>query len=214
MTEQQRKELAAYIADYIAEEVERGNIDVDKWMVLDALATGRAGHAARSDGDSALERALRDIAWLHSQPMTTNSAWLGQSKVTVTSIHTPNVQHNVVPDECRFVVDVRLNEHYQPAEALEFLQRGTESVLTPRSMRFRPKSTPEFHPVVARAIALGGAPYGSPTCSDWSQVQVAALKIGPGSSSRSHTADEFIYIHEVRDAVPRYLQLLDALTPP
>jgi acetylornithine deacetylase len=129
--------------------------------------------------------------------------------MTVTVMDTENKQHNVVPSQCRFVIDVRLNECYQFEELLSEMKAHMESELVPRSTRLRSTSIPMDHPLVAAGIALGRAPYGSPTTSDKALMPFPALKIGPGDSARSHTPDEFIYLREIEEGISLYIQLLE-----
>jgi acetylornithine deacetylase len=118
-------------------------------------------------------------------------------------------QHNVVPDECRFIIDVRTNEFYTNEEVLSFLQGKLKSTLTARSTHLRSSSIPESHPLIQKCIAMGKQPFGSPTLSDQALMPWPSFKMGPGQSSRSHSADEYICISEIQDAIDTYLQLLD-----
>ncbi len=177
-------------------------------MVLDGTAYGQAGHAARQEGVNALYVALDDINWLRTQQFARQSAWLGPVKMTVTVIQTDNKAHNVVPAECRFVVDVRLTEVYTPAEILAEIRANVQSTITPRSMRLRATAIALEHPLVQAGIGLGKTPFGSPTLSDKALLPVPALKVGPGDSARSHTADEFIFVTEIRDGIAFYIGLL------
>ncbi|MCC7465231.1 MAG: M20 family metallo-hydrolase [Saprospiraceae bacterium] len=176
-------------------------------MVVDGLTHGRAGHAAREEGESALYKALDDIEWIrnHAFPMT--SEILGPVKMSVTVIQAGS-QHNVVPDQCRFTVDVRVNEHYTLEEVLECMQAHMQSELKPRSLRMRPSLIPLDHPLVRAGLAIGRSYYGSPTTSDKALMPFPALKMGPGDSARSHTADEFIYCAEIEQGISIYIQLL------
>jgi acetylornithine deacetylase len=178
-------------------------------MVIDATATGRAGHAARNEGDNALYKAIRDVQWIQSHVFSKESPLLGPSRMTVTVMDTENKQHNVVPSQCRFVIDVRLNECYQFEELLAEMKANMQSELAPRSTRLRSSSIPLDHPLVAAGIALGRTPYGSPTTSDKALMPFPALKMGPGDSARSHTPDEFIYLREIEEGIGIYIQLLE-----
>jgi len=180
-------------------------------LVIDAEAEGRAGHAARQEGDNALYRALRDIGKLQDLPFGQISELLGPVTAQATVIQTDNKAHNVVPDCCRFVIDVRLNEHYTPEAALQLLQAHLESKLTPRSLRLRATCIADSHPLVQAGKALGLPVYGSPTLSDKALMPFPALKIGPGDSARSHTADEFIYTEEIREGIQLYIEFLKHL---
>ncbi|MCC6458833.1 MAG: M20 family metallo-hydrolase [Saprospiraceae bacterium] len=180
-------------------------------LVLDCVAQGRAGHAAREEGENALYAALADIAWFRDFRFPRQSEWLGPVKMTVTVIETPNRAHNVVPDTCRFVVDVRLTDAYTPEEVLATIRANVGCSVTPRSTRLRASAIDREHPLVQAGLQLGKRLYGSPTTSDKALMPVSALKLGPGDSARSHTADEFIYLDEVRAGVAFYLDLLSRL---
>lgn len=177
-------------------------------MVLDAVAQGRAGHAAREEGENALYRALDDIQWFRTFQFPKVSEWLGPVKMTVTVIDTDNKAHNVVPDTCRFVVDVRLTDAYTPEEVLALIRTQVSSSVQPRSMRLRATGIPLEHPLVQAGLRLGRKLYGSPTSSDKALVGVPALKIGPGDSARSHTADEYITLQELREGINLYVELI------
>ena len=177
-------------------------------MVLDGVATGKAGHAAREEGDNALYRALDDIQWFRTFQFPKVSEWLGPVKMSVTVIDTDNKAHNVVPDTCHFVVDVRLTDAYTPEEVLALIRTQVSNSVQPRSMRLRATGIPLEHPLVQAGLRLGRKPYGSPTSSDKALVGVPALKIGPGDSARSHTADEYIELQELREGINLYLELI------
>lgn len=179
-------------------------------LVLDCLARGRTGHAARDEGDNALYRALEDIAWLRNNQLPRVSPLLGPVKTTATQI-SAGQQHNVVPDECRFVVDVRTNELYSNAEVVAILQQNLQSEITPRSLRLNSSRIAADHPLVQRGRALGKETYGSPTLSDQALMPFATVKIGPGDSARSHTPDEFILRSEISSGVRDYVALLTDL---
>lgn len=178
-------------------------------MVLDCIATGRAGHAARNEGDNAIYRAMRDIDWFSNYRFSKTSEWFGPVKMTVTSIETANKAHNVVPDMCRFVVDVRMTDVYSPDELLEIIRDHVESSVYPRSTRLRSTAIDKQHPLVQAGLTLGKKMYASPTTSDKAITPVPALKVGPGDSARSHTADEFIYVQEIEEGVEFYIRLLE-----
>lgn len=182
-------------------------------MVLDGLATGRAGHAARNEGENALYKALADIQMIVNHRFGRESEWLGPVKVTVTSIETPNKQHNVVPDSCRYVVDVRVTDAYTHEEVLVVLQGLVSGTLTPRSVRLRSSGIAESHPLVQAAIALGKRRYGSPTSSDQALIPVPSVKMGPGDSARSHTPNEYIFVEEINTGIAEYIRLIEALAP-
>jgi acetylornithine deacetylase len=180
-------------------------------LVLDCIAIGQAGHAAREEGINALYLALEDINWIKNHRFDKVSPFLGPVKMTVTSIHTENKAHNVVPDTCSFVVDIRVNELYTFDEILDILQQNMTSKVTPRSKRLRSSMIPENHPVVIAGKNIGKSVYGSPTTSDKALVGIPALKMGPGDSARSHTADEFIYIHEIDEGIDDYITIVGNL---
>lgn len=177
-------------------------------MVLDGVATGTAGHAAHQTGENALYKAIEDIAWLKQYRFPKISEWLGPVKMTVTSIETPNKAHNVIPDVCRFVVDVRLTEQYALEEILAVLRQHVRSELTPRSTRLRATGIATDHPLVRTALRFGGECYGSPTSSDKALLPVPTLKAGPGDSTRSHTADEYIFSAEIEAGIAFYHHIL------
>jgi acetylornithine deacetylase len=178
-------------------------------MVIDCIAQGRAGHAARNEGENALYIALNDIDWIRNCQFEKISPLLGESKMTVTVIGTENQQHNVVPPQCKFVIDVRVNELYTFDEMLSLLKDNIKSQFKPRTTRMKPTSISLDHPLVKAGIALGRPYYGSPTTSDKALMPFPALKMGPGDSARSHTADEYIYIDEIKQGVDMYIQLLN-----
>lgn len=179
-------------------------------MVLDVTAHGRAGHAAREEGVNAIYKALKDIEWFRTYRFPKVSPLLGPVKMSVTVIHAGQA-HNVVPDTCNMTVDVRVNELYKNQEVLDVIKQNVESDVEARSTRLGSSAIPESHPLVRRAKALGLKPYGSPTLSDQALMPWLSMKLGPGDSARSHTADEFITLTEIRDAVGLYLKLLDGL---
>lgn len=179
-------------------------------MVIDGVAYGRSGHAAREEGESALYKALEDIEWIRTYKFPKNSEVLGPVKMSVTVIHAGS-EHNVVPDRCVFTVDVRVNECYTLEAVLQEMQNNVQSELSPRSMRMRPSMIPLDHPLVKAGLDLGRAYYGSPTTSDKALMPFPTLKMGPGDSARSHTADEFIYISEIESGVEIYIKLLEKL---
>ncbi|MFT3826833.1 MAG: M20 family metallo-hydrolase [Chitinophagaceae bacterium] len=180
-------------------------------MVLDAVAHGKAGHAAREEGENSIYKALKDIEWFQTYRFPKVSDLLGPVKMSVTVIETDNKAHNVVPAQCKFVVDTRVNELYTFEEILEVIQQHVQSTVQPRSMRLRSTGIAVEHPIVQAGIALGRTYYGSPTTSDKALMPFAALKIGPGDSARSHTADEYIYINEVKEGIELYVKLLEAV---
>lgn len=180
-------------------------------LVLDAKAAGKAGHAARDEGVNAIYKAMMDIEWFYCYRFEKVSDLLGPVKMTVTSIETDNKAHNVVPAECRFIVDVRVNELYTPEEVLDIIRSGVQSEIKARSTRLRSSMIALDHPLVKAGLAMGKTYYGSPTSSDKALMPFPALKMGPGDSARSHTADEFISIAEIRQGISDYIQLLNQL---
>lgn len=180
-------------------------------VVLDCTAPGRAGHAARNEGDNAIYRAMMDIEWLYCYPFEKVSPFLGPVKATVTVIETENKAHNTVPASCRFTVDVRVNECYALEEVVDIIRTHFQSEVMPRSLRLRATGIPVEHPLVQAGIRLGRQPYGSPTTSDKALMPFPALKMGPGDSARSHSADEFIFTDELREGLLLYQQLLNQL---
>lgn len=179
-------------------------------MVLDCTATGRAGHAARNEGINAITRAMGDIAWFNSYRFAEESTLLGPVKMSVTVIHA-GTQHNVVPDRCEFVVDVRSNECYTNERLLSIIREHVGCEVKPRSLRLNSTRTDAEHPLVRRAMFMGKEPFGSPTLSDQALMPFPSVKIGPGSSARSHAADEYICLQEIREAIDMYVHLLDGL---
>lgn len=180
-------------------------------MVLDCHARGKAGHAARDEGENALYKALKDIHWFKDYQFEKVSPTLGPIKMSVTVINTGTQQHNVVPDLCSFVVDVRVTDTYTNEEVLDVIEQHVDCEVVPRSIRLKPSSIPMDHPIVQYGISLGRQTYGSPTTSDQSLLNIPSLKCGPGDSARSHTADEFIYVDEIRDGIEMYIKLLEGI---
>lgn len=179
-------------------------------MVIDGTAYGKSGHAARNEGVNAIYEALDDLVWLRDYRFKKESPLLGPTKMTVTVLNS-GTQHNVIPDECHFVIDVRTNEYYQNEYLFAFLQKHMKkSELKARSFRLSSSHIPMEHPLVQRCVAMGMTPYGSPTLSDQALMPFLSLKLGPGESSRSHTADEFICLSEIEHAIQTYLRLLSA----
>lgn len=179
-------------------------------LVIDGLASGVAGHAARDEGVNAINIALRDIEKLHSFQFEKVSDVLGKVKVSVTQIKA-GTQHNVVPDQCEFVVDVRTTEHYSNQAAFDLLQECTASELTARSFRLNASGISPTAPVVQVGKALGLKLFGSATLSDQALMSFPSLKIGPGDSRRSHTADEYIKIEEIEGGIDIYHQIMTGL---
>jgi acetylornithine deacetylase/succinyl-diaminopimelate desuccinylase-like protein len=177
-------------------------------MVLDCVAKGKAGHAAREEGVNAIYEAMKDIEWIKGYQFDKVSPTLGKVKMTVTIINAGK-QHNVVPAECTYTIDVRVTDKYSLEEVLEVIKKNVKSEVTPRSLRMRPSGIAEDHPLVLSAKKLGLELYGSPTTSDQAMIPVPSVKIGPGDSARSHSADEFIYVDEIKKGIVTYISLLD-----
>ena len=180
-------------------------------MVIDCTAEGRSGHAARNEGENALYKAVDDITWLRNYKFEKVSPLLGESRLTATVISTENIQHNVVPSQCKFVIDVRVNELYTFEEILDALQKNMKSKFKPRTTRMKSTSIPLDHPLVKAGIKLGRGYYGSPTTSDKALMPFPTLKMGPGDSARSHTADEYILIDEIKEGIDTYIKLVNEL---
>ncbi|WP_046243360.1 M20 family metallo-hydrolase [Hymenobacter terrenus] len=179
-------------------------------IVLDATAHGKTGHAARDEGENALYKALDDIQWLRQYQFPRVSPLLGPVKTTVTQI-TAGQQHNVVPDRCQFVVDVRTNELYQNQQIIDIIRANIKSEIVPRSTHLNSSSISENHPLVRKGVAMGKQIYGSPTLSDQAMMPFETLKIGPGDSARSHSPDEYILVSEIRAGIRDYIELLTDL---
>jgi Acetylornithine deacetylase/Succinyl-diaminopimelate desuccinylase and related deacylases len=179
-------------------------------MVLDVTATGKAGHAAREEGDNAIYKSLADISWFRDYRFERISPLLGPVKMNVTQINA-GTQHNVIPDNCTFVVDIRSNELYANEELFNTIKEHISGEATARSFRLNSSQIPEDHPFVQKAVQLGLTPFGSPTLSDQALMRFPSVKMGPGRSSRSHTADEYIMIKEIEEAISIYEKLLDGL---
>lgn len=181
-------------------------------MVIDGYAHGKSGHAAREEGVNAIYEALEDLIWLRDYKFRKVSPLLGATKMTVTVVE-GGTQHNVIPDTLHFVIDVRTNEFYQNEYLFEFLRKKmTKCELRARSFRLHSSSIPEDHPLIRRCIDRGMQPFGSPTLSDQALMPFLSFKLGPGDSGRSHSADEFIKISEIQQAIDIYVGLLDGLT--
>lgn len=179
-------------------------------MVLDCVSHGVAGHAARNNGVNAIYKAMKDIEWFRNHKFPKSSELLGDVKMSVTQI-TAGTQHNVIPDECSFVVDIRSNECYSNKELLEIITESVECDVKARSTRLNSSSIGIAHPLVQRAVELGRVPFGSPTLSNQALLNFPTLKMGPGESPRSHTANEFIKISELREGLEIFVKMLDGL---
>ncbi len=179
-------------------------------LVLDCEAKGTSGHAAHGIGDNAIYNAIEDISWFQNFKFSKVSETLGKVKMTVTQINAGS-QHNVIPASCKYVVDVRVTDSYSNQEVLDIIQSNVKSEVTARSLRLNSSSIPSNHPIVNAGIKLERKTYGSPTLSDQSVLGCPSLKLGPGESLRSHTADEFIYIKEIEEGIELYIKLLNEI---
>lgn len=179
-------------------------------IVIDAVAEGESVHAAREGGINALYRAVEDIRWIRNYKWPKVSEILGPVKTTVTQINS-GTQHNVIPDRCSYVIDCRINENFSLHEVLSILDEGTHALLTPRSLKWKPSGISPGHNLVKKAKELDWTCFGSPTLSDQVHFLCPSIKMGPGDSQRSHTADEFIGIEEIEEGIQKYIALLDGL---
>ncbi|MBB1139457.1 M20 family metallo-hydrolase [Myroides sp. WP-1] len=179
-------------------------------MVLDCTAHGRSGHAARNEGDNAILKAISDIEWFTTYQFPKVSDEFGPIKMSVTMIQAGS-QHNVVPSTCDFVVDIRVTDAYTNEEVLNIIRQEVGCEVKARSTRLKPSSISKEHPIVLAGIQLGRMTYGSPTTSDQALLDIPSLKCGPGDSARSHTADEFIYVHEIEEGIALYIDMLNQI---
>ena len=179
-------------------------------MVLDCVSIGKSGHAARNEGINAIYLAMKDMEWFHTYQFPEKSDFLGPVKMSVTMIHA-GTQHNVVPDRCEFTVDIRTNEFYSNERLFELIKQQVGCEVKARSFRLNSTRTDMNHPFVQRALLLGKTPFGSPTLSDQALMPFPSVKMGPGDSARSHVADEYIELMEIREAIDTYVRLLDGL---
>ena len=177
-------------------------------MVVDITAHGKSGHAARNEGVNAIYEALDDLCWIRSHRFDRVSRFLGPTKMQATVVNA-GTQHNVVPDECKIVVDVRTNELYTNGEVFDIISSHCKSECRARSFRLHSSRIDLNHPLVERCVALGLQPFGSPTLSDQALMPFASLKLGPGQSARSHSANEYIKVSEIEHAIGLYLRLLE-----
>lgn len=177
-------------------------------MVLDCRAHGKAGHAARNEGENALYKAMDCVNWFRNYQFPKISEQFGPMKMNVTMIHA-GLQHNVVPAVCDFVVDIRIIDLYSHEEVLEIIRQHVDCEISPRSLRLKSSSIALDHPIVRAGISIGKTTYGSPTTSDQAFLNIPSLKLGPGDSARSHMADEFIYMSEIERGIEDYIQIVD-----
>ena len=177
-------------------------------MVLDVIAHGKSGHAARNEGVNAIYEALDDMRWIRDYKFEKVSEFLGPTKMTLTVVNA-GTQHNVIPDKCTMLVDIRTNEFYDNEEVFEFIRQHLKSEVKAHSFRLKSSRIDPEHPLIKKCVAMGMKPFGSPTLSDQALMHFPSFKLGPGESSRSHSADEFIKISEIADAIAKYKELLD-----
>lgn len=177
-------------------------------MVLDCTVKGKAGHAARNEGENAIYKALSSVAWFKNYRFERESEWLGPIKMTVTQINA-GTQHNVVPDTCHFVVDVRTTDTMTNWQVLEHIEHSVDCEVVARSTRLNPSSISIDHPIIKAGESMGLKKFGSPTLSDQALMPFPSLKIGPGDSARSHTADEYIHTNEIKEGIELYIELLN-----
>lgn len=177
-------------------------------MVLDVIAHGKSGHAARNEGVNAIYEALDDMRWIRDYKFEKVSEFLGPTKMTLTVVNA-GTQHNVIPDKCTMLVDIRTNEFYDNEEVYEFIRQHLKSEVKAHSFRLKSSRIDPEHPLIKKCVAMGMKPFGSPTLSDQALMHFPSFKLGPGESSRSHSANEFIHISEIRDAIAKYETLLD-----
>ena len=177
-------------------------------MVLDVIAHGKSGHAARNEGVNAIYEALDDMRWIRDYKFEKVSEFLGPTKMTLTVVNA-GTQHNVIPDKCTMLVDIRTNEFYDNEEVYEFIRQHLKSEVKAHSFRLKSSRIDPEHPLIKKCVAMGMKPFGSPTLSDQALMHFPSFKLGPGESSRSHSANEFIRISEIRDAIAKYETLLD-----
>jgi acetylornithine deacetylase len=177
-------------------------------MVLDCTAHGKAGHAAREEGDNAIYKAMKDIEWFRTYKFPKVSELFGAVKTSVTVINA-GTQHNVVPESCHFVVDVRVTDMYRNEEVLEIIKQHVDCEVKARSTRLRSSSIPKDHAIVLAGIAMGKSTYGSPTTSDQCVLDIPSLKVGPGDSARSHMADEYVFVEEIKAGIEGYVGMLE-----
>ena len=177
-------------------------------MVLDVIVHGKSGHAARNEGVNAIYEALDDMCWIRDYKFEKVSEFLGPTKMTLTVVNA-GTQHNVIPDKCTMLVDIRTNEFYDNEEVYEFIRQHLKSEVKAHSFRLKSSRIDPEHPLIRKCVAIGMKPFGSPTLSDQALMHFPSFKLGPGESSRSHSANEFIRISEIRDAIAKYETLLD-----
>ena len=179
-------------------------------LVLDCISRGKAGHAAREEGDNAIYKAIPDIEWFRTFQFPKISTALGKVKMSVTVIHAGQA-HNQIPPECNFTVDIRVTDAYTLEEVLDVVKKNVVSKVTARSLRLSPSGIPKTHPLAESAKKIGKKLYGSSTTSDQALIPVPSIKMGPGDSARSHSADEYIYLTEIEQGIKSYIELIEKL---
>lgn len=177
-------------------------------LVIDGEMKGTPSHAAHPNDDNSIVKCMQDLQNILAFKFPKVSEYLGEVKVTLSGIHA-GVQHNVVPESCNFTLDVRVTDEYSNQEAFDIIQSQMESTLTARSFRLNSSKIEMDHPFVKAGIEIGRTTYGSPTSSDQAIIPCTSVKMGPGDSRRSHTADEFIYIHEIEEGIEIYISILE-----
>jgi acetylornithine deacetylase len=179
-------------------------------LVIDCIARGKSGHAAREEGENAIYKAMKDIEWFRNYKFSKVSEFLGPVKMSVTQINA-GTQHNVIPDKCEFTVDVRVTDNYHHEDLLQIIRDNVASEVKPRSTRLKSSSISKNHPIVQAGMMMGREVYGSPTTSDQALIDVPSLKLGPGDSARSHTADEYIKLEEISEGIEIYIKMIEAV---
>lgn len=179
-------------------------------LVLDCIAEGKSGHAAREEGENAIYKALKDIEWFRTYRFAKESEIFGAIKMNVTMIEAGS-QHNVVPATCKFTVDVRVTDAYRNEEVLKIIRNHVNCKVSPRSVRLKSSSISKDHPLVLAGLSMGRQTYGSPTTSDQALLDIPSLKMGPGDSARSHSADEFVNIEEIKEGIDLYIRMLEKI---
>ncbi len=177
-------------------------------VVFDASVLGTPSHAAHPNDNNSIYNTIQVLEWFKNYSFKNVSDVLGETKMTVTQINAGN-QHNVVPGHVNLVIDVRVNDAYSNQEIADILIKEAPCELKPRSLRLNSSSIDSNHPLVQSGIALGRKTYGSPTLSDQAALTCQSMKLGPGDSTRSHSADEFIYVREIEEGIGLYIQILE-----
>jgi acetylornithine deacetylase len=179
-------------------------------LVLDCTVYGTANHAAYGSKDSALYKAMEDIDFIRNHSFEKSCTYLGKTTMNVTMINA-GTQHNIIPDKCTYVIDIRMNAEYLPEEIIGILQSHLHAEIKPRSLRLRPSLIEQTHPLIQAGNAMHIPMYASMTMSDQALMRFPTIKFGPGDSHRSHTADEFIYLHEIHQGIDKYIDFLSIL---